>query len=94
MLHKNKQFKQTMIKLKIDKTAPSPFCRMCDKKSETKSHIVSEYEKLAQKEYKRMHNNVARIVYQKLKKKKKKGQKGRAREKDTKTKKKRKNVKL
>ena len=65
-----------MIKLKIDKTAPSPFCRMCDKKSETKSHIVSEYEKLAQKEYKRMHNNVARIVYQKLKKKKKKGKRG------------------
>ena len=76
MLHKNKQFKQTMIKLKIDKTAPSPFCRMCDKKSETKSHIVSEYEKLAQKEYKRMHTNVARIVYQKLKKKKKKGKRG------------------
>ena len=76
MLHKNKQFKQTMIKLKIDKTAPSPFCRMCDKKSETKSHIVSEYEKLAQKEYKRMNNNVARIVYQKLKKKKKKGKRG------------------
>ena len=39
---------------------------MCDKKSETISHIVSKCEKLAQKEYKRRHNNVARIVDWKL----------------------------
>ena len=39
---------------------------MCDKKSETISHIVSECEKLAQKEYKRRHDNVARIVHWKL----------------------------
>ena len=39
---------------------------MCDKKSETISHIVSECEKLAQKEYKRRHDNVARIVRWKL----------------------------
>ena len=35
---------------------------MCDKKSETISHIVSECEKLAQKEYKRKHDNVARVL--------------------------------
>ena len=46
------------MKHKIDKTA---LCRMCDKKSETISHIVSECGKLAQKEYKRIHNNVARM---------------------------------
>ena len=34
--------------------------------SETISHIVSECEKLAQKEYKRRHDNVARIVHWKL----------------------------
>ena len=39
---------------------------MCDKKSETISHIVSEREQLAQKEYKRRRNNVARIVHWKL----------------------------
>ena len=39
---------------------------MCDKKSEAISHIVSECEKLAQKEYKWKHDNVARIVYWKL----------------------------
>ena len=38
------------VKYKIDKTAQSPLCRMCEKKSETISHIVSECEKLAQKE--------------------------------------------
>ena len=35
---------------------------MCDKKSEAISHIVSKCEKLAQKDYKRRHDNVARIV--------------------------------
>ena len=54
------------VKHKIDKTAQSPLCRMCDKKSETISRIVSECEKLAQKEYKRRHDNVARIVHWKL----------------------------
>ena len=39
---------------------------MCDKKSETISHIVSICEKLAQKENIRRHNTVARIVDWKL----------------------------
>ena len=39
------------VKHKIDKTAQSPLFRMCDKKTETISHITSECEKLAQKEY-------------------------------------------
>ena len=39
---------------------------MCDKKSETICHIVSECEKLAQKEYNRRHDNVARIVHWKF----------------------------
>ena len=33
------------VKHKIDKTAQSPLCRMCDKKNETISHIVSECQK-------------------------------------------------
>ena len=53
------------MKHKIDRTAQSQLCRMCDKKSETISHIVSECEKLAHKEYKRGHN-VARIVHWKF----------------------------
>ena len=39
---------------------------MRDKKSETISHIVSECKKLAQNESKRRHDNVARIVHEKL----------------------------
>ena len=54
------------LKNKMDETTQSPFCRMRDKKSETISHIVSECEKLAQKEYKRRHDNVASIVHWKL----------------------------
>ena len=54
------------MKHNIDKTAQSPLCRMCDKKNETISHIVSECEKLAQKECKRRHDNVVRIVHWKL----------------------------
>ena len=54
------------VKRRIDKTAQSPLCRMCDKKKETISHIVSECEKLAQNENKRRHDNVARIIHWKL----------------------------
>ena len=39
---------------------------MCDMKNETISHIVNECKKLVQKEYKRRHDNVARIVHWKL----------------------------
>ena len=51
------------VKHKIDKTAQSPLCRMCDKKSETISHIVSECGKLAQKEYKRRHDASLEVVW-------------------------------
>ena len=56
------------VKHKIDKTTQSPLCTMCDKKKETISHFVSECETLAQKEYKRRHNNVARIQPEKSEK--------------------------
>ena len=36
---------------------------MCGEKEETVSHIIIECSKLAQKEYKRQHDNVARIVH-------------------------------
>ena len=54
------------VKQKIGKTDESGLCIMCDKKSEPVSHIVNLCEKLAQKEYKRRHDNVARIVNWKL----------------------------
>ena len=54
------------VKFHIDKTGESSLCRMCDEKGETVQHIVSERKKLAQHEYKRLHDNVARFVGWKL----------------------------
>ena len=54
------------VKYHIDKSFNSPFCRMCGKIGETIGHIVSECSKLARREYKRRHDNNARMVYWKL----------------------------
>ena len=50
------------IKYHIDKTSDSPICRLCGKKGESMQHITSGCEKLAQREYKRRHDNVAKKV--------------------------------
>lgn len=39
---------------------------MCGEKGESVCHLVSECKKLARKEYKRRHDNVARIIHWKL----------------------------
>ena len=51
------------IKYHIDKSSESPLCRLCGKKGECVQHIASGCEKLAQKEYKRRHDNIARKVH-------------------------------
>ena len=51
------------MKYHIDKTGESPMCRMCGKKGESVQHITSGCEKLAQKEYKRRHDNVAKKLH-------------------------------
>ena len=53
-------------KFYIDKSSESPLCRMCGEKAETVSHLVSECSKLAQREYKRRHDNVARYIHWQL----------------------------
>ena len=58
--------KTNYVKYHTDKSVNSPSCRMCGEISETISHIVSDDSKLAQKEYKRRHDNVARMVNCKL----------------------------
>ena len=50
----------------VDKTVESPLYRMCNVRCESVSHLVSECSKLAQREYKRRHENVARIIHWKL----------------------------
>ena len=54
------------VKFHIDKTGKSPLCRMCRVENETVSHIVSECKILAQKEYKKRHDNVCRYIHWKL----------------------------
>ena len=51
------------IKYHIHETSDSPMCRLCGKKGESVQHITSRCEKLAQKEYKRRHENVAKKVH-------------------------------
>ena len=51
------------IKATIDKSQIDAKCRMCRDKNETVSHIVSGCSKLAQKEYKKRHDNVARAIH-------------------------------
>ena len=52
------------IKKHIDKMDVSPMCRMCGKRNENISHIISECEDLAQKEYKIWrHDKVAAIIH-------------------------------
>ena len=51
------------IKYHIDKTSDSSLYRLCREKGETVQHITSGCEKLAQKEYKRRHDNVAKKVH-------------------------------
>ena len=51
------------IKAAIDKSQIDAKCKMCRDKNETVIHIVSGCSKLAQKEYKKRHDNVARDIH-------------------------------
>ena len=54
------------VKYNIDKTVKSPLCRLCGEKGDSENHIVCECKKLAQREYKQRHDNVAKVVHWKL----------------------------
>ena len=56
-------------KNKTDKTLENPSCRMYGEKGETVQYAVCECKKLAQREYKRSHDTVAKLVHWKLCKK-------------------------
>ena len=63
MAAQTQSLRTNTIKTMIDKTQEDPKCRMCKQKEETVSHIVSECPKLAQKEYKRRHDCVAKALH-------------------------------
>jgi len=52
-----------VIKVKIDKQEGDARCRMCKDRKKTLVHLTSECSKLAQLEYKKRHDKVARIVH-------------------------------
>ena len=54
------------IKNKIDKTSENPLCRMCREYGKTVQHIMCGCKKLAQREYQRRHDTVAKLVHWKL----------------------------
>ena len=51
---------------KFDKTLENPLCRICGERGETVQHKIHECKKLAQRDYKRRHDTVAKLVHWKL----------------------------
>ena len=66
MAAQNQSIRTHLVKAKIDKSQGDCLCRMCRKVDESIDHIVSGCSKLAQKEYKSGHDNLAKIVHWKL----------------------------
>ena len=50
------------IKARIDKTLQNSKCRLCGDRDETINYIISECNKLAQKEYKTRHDWVGKVI--------------------------------
>ena len=51
------------IKARIDKTQQSSKCSLCGDREETINHIISECNKLAQREYKARHDWVGKVIH-------------------------------
>ena len=58
----NQSIRTNLVKAKIDKNQKDTLCRLCKKADESIDHVVSGCNKLAQKEYKRRHDNLGKIV--------------------------------
>ena len=54
------------IRTNIDGKEVSQLCRVCGKRDESSGHLIAECKKLAQKEYKQRHDNIARILHLEL----------------------------
>ena len=58
----NQSIRTNLVKAKIDKSQGDSLCRVCRKVDARIDHIVSGCSKLAQKEHKRRHDNLGKIV--------------------------------
>ena len=54
------------IKKHIDKQDIGDKCRMCGEREESVSHLIAECKKLAQRDYKNRHDNIAKIIHLEL----------------------------
>ena len=57
------------IKARIDKTLQNSKCRLYGEKDENINHIINEWSKLTQKEYKTRHDRVGKVIHSELWKK-------------------------
>ena len=66
VIAQNQSIRTNLVKAKIEISQGDSLCRVCRKVDESINHIVSGCSKLAQKEYKRGHENLGKIVHWKL----------------------------
>ena len=59
----NNAIRTNHIKVRIDKTQQNNKCRLCGDRDETINHIISEFSKLAEKEYKTIHDWVGKVIH-------------------------------
>ena len=62
----NQSIRTNLVKARIDKSQGDSLSRVCRKVDESIDHIVCGCSKLAQKEYKRRHDNLGKVVHWKL----------------------------
>ena len=62
----NQSIRTNLVKAKIDKSQKDTLCRLRKKADESTDLVASGCSKLAQKEHKRMHDNLGKIVHWKL----------------------------
>ena len=65
----NSAIRTNHIKARIDKTQQNSKCRLCGDRDETINHIISECNKLAQKEYNSRHDWVGKVIHKEMCKK-------------------------
>ena len=66
MAAQNQSIRTNLVKAKTDKKQGDSLCRVCRKVDESIDNIVSGCSKLAQKENKRRHDNLGKIIHWKL----------------------------
>ena len=59
----NNSIRANSTKPNIDRTLQNCKCRLCRYRNETVSHLIGEYSKLAQKEYKNIHEWVGKVIH-------------------------------